>query len=230
MVSKFAYYAIFRYTPAVRDYPTQPESHRQRKKRATRTALSDAALRLAIERGLDRVLVDDIAAAANVSPRTFNNYFHSKEAAIVAEGTDRATAIRDALRARPTAEPLWTSLRHVLAEMLAGDREPDRAWVARARLIKSTPALRAEQSKSDAAVEQMLAEEIAQRTGTDSERHLYPHLAASAVISAVRAALNHWLTTDSGTPLAAVVDQAIVQVAGGLSPPGESNANRKARH
>jgi AcrR family transcriptional regulator len=200
---------------------TQPLSLRERKKLATRTALSTAALRLAIERGPEHVLVEDIAAAAGVAPRTFNNYFPSKEAAIVAEGTDRATRMRDALRARPEGEPLWTALRHALTESLAGLGEPDRAWVTKARLIKATPALRVEQQRSDALVQGMLAEEIAHRTGTDPQRDLYPRLAAAALISAVRAALDHWLDAEPATPLHAVFSQALGQLADGLPAPNE---------
>ncbi len=76
---------------------------RERKKLATRHALSTAAMRLAIERGLDNVLVEDIAEAAGVSARTFNNYFASKYEAICALQQDRATRIGDALRCRPPA-------------------------------------------------------------------------------------------------------------------------------
>ncbi|HEY5017289.1 MAG TPA: helix-turn-helix domain-containing protein, partial [Streptosporangiaceae bacterium] len=68
--------------------PLPPDSAgpglRERKKLATRQALGAAAMRLAIERGLENVLVEDIAAAADVSPRTFNNYFASKYEAICA--------------------------------------------------------------------------------------------------------------------------------------------------
>ena len=56
---------------------------RERKKLATRQALSAAALRLALEHGPQNVRVDDIAEAAGVSPRTYNNYFSSREQAIV---------------------------------------------------------------------------------------------------------------------------------------------------
>jgi AcrR family transcriptional regulator len=200
---------------------TQALSLRQRKKLATRTALSTAALRLAIQHGPEHVLVEDIAAAAGVAPRTFNNYFPSKEAAIVAEGTDRATRMRDAIRARPEGEPLWTALRHVLTESLTSEGEPDRAWVTKARLIKATPTLRVEQLRSDALVQAMWAEEIARRTGTDPQRDLYPRLAAAALISTVRAALDYWLDADPATPLHAVVSQALGQLADGLPAPNE---------
>jgi AcrR family transcriptional regulator len=201
---------------------TQTPGLRERQKLAVRNAISSAALRLAIERGLENVRVDDIAAAAGVAPRTVNNYFRSKEAAVVAEGTDRATRMRDALRARPADEPLWTALRQVLTEPRTGLGEPDRAWVTKARLIKATPALRAEQQRSDALVQAMWAEEIARRTGTNPQRDLYPRLAAAALVSAVRAALEYWLDADTATPLAAVISQALQQLTDGLPAPNEN--------
>ncbi|WP_223359896.1 TetR family transcriptional regulator [Leifsonia sp. ZF2019] len=58
---------------------------RERKRIATRRAIQLAALTLTSERGYDGVTVDEISHAANVSPRTFFNYFPSKEAAIIGE-------------------------------------------------------------------------------------------------------------------------------------------------
>src|SRR5437870_12413177 len=75
---------------------------RERKKQATREALRAAALRLALERGPDNVRVDDIAEAAGVSPRTYNNYFSSREQAIVAAVTaEREARIAAAVTAMP---------------------------------------------------------------------------------------------------------------------------------
>jgi AcrR family transcriptional regulator len=74
---------------------------RERKKTETRAALSEAALRLALEKGVDNVRVDEIAEAAGVSPRTYNNYFPSREHAIVAGITaSRAQAVADARHSR----------------------------------------------------------------------------------------------------------------------------------
>src|SRR5882762_5402426 len=90
---------------------------RERKKDATRKALREAALRLALEQGPDNVRVDDIAEAAGVAPRTYNNYFSSREQAIVAAITaERALRIAAALRARPADEPLAEAVVAALVE------------------------------------------------------------------------------------------------------------------
>ena len=61
---------------------------RERKRLATRRAIQLAALRLVKDRGLEAVTIDDISHDADVSPRTFFNYFVSKEAALVGDGPD----------------------------------------------------------------------------------------------------------------------------------------------
>src|ERR1700757_2305730 len=103
-----------------------PPGLRERKKVATRQSLSEAAMRLAIQRGLDNVLVEDIAEAAGVSARTFNNYFASKYEAICALQQDRAIRIGEALRSRPAAEPLWESVTQaVLSQYGPASHTPD---------------------------------------------------------------------------------------------------------
>jgi AcrR family transcriptional regulator len=69
-----------------------------------------AALRLAVERGLENVTVEDITAEAGVSLRTFGNYFSRKYEAICVIGTDRARRIGATLLARPADEPLWDAI------------------------------------------------------------------------------------------------------------------------
>src|SRR6185503_19091821 len=88
---------------------------RERKKAETRAAISQAVLRLSLERGLEAVTADDIAAAANVSVRTFHNYLGTKEEALVAAWRSEFQVHVDALRDRPTGEPILVSLEDVFA-------------------------------------------------------------------------------------------------------------------
>lgn len=217
--SKFARHATLVYSSVMSIEDAKEMSLRERKKLATRSALSQAALRLAVERGLENVRVEEIAAEAGVSPRTFNNYFSSKEEAIVAHGVDRAARVRAALRARPAGEPPWEAVSYAIAEQFSDERELDRAWATQARLVRDTPALVGEQLKFYASIERLLAEGIAERTGTDAECDLYPRLAAGVVISSVRVAFDYWLECESSAPFVSVLRRALCQVAEGLLPP-----------
>lgn len=165
---------------------------RERKKRHTRAQLSSIALRLAVERGIAHVRVEDIAAEAGISLRTFNNYFPSKEAAIVSVATFRADTFCSALRARPAHESLHDALTAAVLELFPG--EPDRDWIARSQLIRNEPSLFAEERKSDAHVEQAIAAEIATRTNSDPAE-LKPRLTAALVVAAIHTAVRYWLDT-----------------------------------
>ena len=193
---------------------------RERKKQQTREALSWAALRLAIDRGLGNVLVEDIAAEAGVSPRTFNNYFSSKAEAITWRHLNRARRTADLLRAEPPGEPLWESItRAVVAQ--AGDEHatPDPEWTAGVRLMLSEPELQAEFLKAGVAAERECAAVVAMRTGTDADRDLYPWLVAAAVSAAIRVVNEQWLRADPPVPLRPLLRDALSQIAAGLPPP-----------
>jgi AcrR family transcriptional regulator len=185
---------------------------RERKKLATREALAKAALRLVLERGLERVRVEDIAAEVGVSPRTFNNYFSSKEQAIVSIAVDRAAETCAALRARPSGEPLADALSHALVSDEFGDIRRGPESVTRLRLVLSSPALRGEYLKAIVATERPLADAIAERLGAGVADDLYPRVVAAAATSAVRVAIAHWVTSGTSATLPALIRQAVRQV------------------
>jgi len=194
---------------------SQPGGLRERKKVLTRKALGMAAMRLAIERGLDNVLVEDIAEAAGVSTRTFNNYFASKYEAICSLAFDRAMRIGAALRERPAQECLWTAITNaVMSEYGGADRALDQDWMAGIQLVTSSPALRGESLKVQAMTQYALAEAIALRTAEPGS--MFPRILAASVMAAVQAALERWLHADPPTALAPLMRQALRDLADGM--------------
>ena len=188
---------------------------RERKKLATREALRLAALRLAVEKGWEQVRVEDIAAEAGVSPRTFNNYFASKDEAFLATAYDRGARMQAALAARPAGEPLWSAVINAAVHGFA-DEAVD---LRQARRIRPTPTLAAEQLKAIMVIERALADGIARRIGADLEHDLYPRLVAAAAISATRVTVEHWLRSGSDLPFPPVLREALERVAAGLPAP-----------
>ncbi|MGH3259114.1 MAG: TetR/AcrR family transcriptional regulator [Streptosporangiaceae bacterium] len=179
-----------------------------------RRALSSAAVRLAVERGLENVTIEDITAEADVSLRTFGNYFSSKYEAICALGTDRARRIGAELLARPAREPLWEALVNaVLAHYEGAGQAPDREWLAGLKLVLTAPAIRGESLKVNAEMQQALAEAIATRTGKDLEQDMYPQILAAAVTAAAQVAVGRWFAADPPVPLRPLLRRALDQLA-----------------
>ncbi|MQA87666.1 MAG: TetR family transcriptional regulator [Streptosporangiales bacterium] len=117
---------------------------RERKKRRTRRALAEAALRLFDEKGYDATTVADIATAADVSRRTFFGYFASKEDVVFADTDERLELMRSAWSTLPEGTPPVDAVRRVIAGVFssgAGVLGFDRG--VRLRLTLDRPELRA---------------------------------------------------------------------------------------
>lgn len=203
-----------------------PNGLRDQKKAATRDALGLAAVQLAKVRGLDGVTADAIAAEAGVSTRTFHNYFANKEEAVLHYIEASALEWFEMLRARPADEPIWTSLRHVAVSIVT-DPERDLAETfAVAGLIEANPGVMARKIEVHHSLTRVLGEAIAERTGTDIDRDLFPNLMQVAVGSAVSAALTIWTNDPEGdlSPKQ-LVEDAFDQLQSGLPDPREQNSS-----
>ncbi|MFI5932152.1 TetR/AcrR family transcriptional regulator [Actinoplanes sp. NPDC051494] len=175
---------------------TEPPSLRERKKRATREALQAAALRLALERGPGNVRVEDIAEAAGVSPRTYNNYFSSREQAIVAAVTaDRAAHVVATVVARPARVGLGDAVIDAVVGLYAdADEHPHGAML----MIASSPDLRARYADTVTSIEEPLADAIVGRCpGADP---MTAEVLAAAVGAAAKVALRQWLRSTGAMP------------------------------
>src|SRR6202046_4938576 len=147
-------------------------SLRERKKLATRRSLRRHALDLVAQRGFMHVTVEDIAEAADVSPRTFFNYFPSKEAALFGADPERIARMRERVVSQAPGEPALSALREVLvaeARMVTselGELGGDPLDVLRRmKAVRADPHLRAAQSAHMANIECALTEALAERLG-----------------------------------------------------------------
>jgi AcrR family transcriptional regulator len=174
---------------------------RERKKQATRDALRTAALRLALERGPDNLRVDDIAEAAGVSPRTYNNYFSSREQAIVAGITaEREARVALSIVNRPPETRLSDAVIDAVVEQHTGPAHPDHDGML---LIMTSPALRTVYVQTATTMEEPLADAIIEHSGS-IDRTTARVLAAS-VAAATRIALQEWLRSTDATPSSGLV-------------------------
>ncbi|WP_336085676.1 TetR/AcrR family transcriptional regulator [Nocardia sp. SSK8] len=180
---------------------TQRSGLREQKKQATREALRAAALRLALERGPGNVRVDDIAEAAGVSPRTYNNYFSSREQAIVAAVTsERETRVAAAVAARPATVRLADAVIDAIVDQYTTQGESGRDALL---LIATSPALRDAFVHAATTIEHPLTAAIAERLG-DVDPHT-AHVLAACVAAAVRVSLERWLQPTSPAATGLVV-------------------------
>jgi AcrR family transcriptional regulator len=204
---------------------------RERKKADTRRALSDAALNLAFERGLDNVTREDIANVVGVSLRTFNNYFNGKYEALAYRQTERVRRSIDLLRQRPADEPLWTAITHAVLEPLEADfgdvygdenRVPSRRELVEARKLLMHPHIR------NAVPQQMfdeLLQVIAERTGTDPDHDLYPRLVVAVVRAVGDAASDAYVRADPPVAITALIRSGFAAVSAGLPEPTQKEAH-----
>ncbi|MEV0838845.1 helix-turn-helix domain-containing protein [Actinocatenispora sera] len=183
---------------------------REQKKQATREALRVAALRLAMAHGPENVRVDDIAEAAGVAPRTYNNYFASREQAIVAAVTaDREARVAAAVAGRPAA-PLAEAIADAIVTEYTEPSEDTRDALL---MITTRPALRQAYLDAATAIEAPLSDVLTERLGDpDTARVL-----AASVAAAVRIALDRWVRP-TGSGLVVVRDSLADHLRTALAP------------
>ncbi|MDH6138893.1 AcrR family transcriptional regulator [Kitasatospora sp. GP30] len=176
---------------------------RERKKQRTRDALVDAAHRLFLSQGYARTTVDEIAAAVDVSQRTFFRYFANKEEAALAVLADAEDYFIERLADRPPDEPPLLALRMAVCaawrDLSTEDYQQGSRGVSAAlellQLIESTPSLLAAQLRRSAEQEQRVAVILAAREGVDAAADLRPRLLAAVFGAAIRTAHLAWSTT-----------------------------------
>ncbi|SCB21772.1 transcriptional regulator, TetR family [Bradyrhizobium shewense] len=163
---------------------------RQRKRQQTRERLTRAAMTLFLERGFEATTIDDIAAAAEMSRRSFFHYFASKEDVVAAWQENAASALVAEVVVRPADESMLTAAENAIAA--AVKRLDPAEAAAMSRLKRDNPALQARDQLKYEKLERALAEGLAQRARTKSDR-LQARLVAMIATGAMRVGGESWI-------------------------------------
>jgi AcrR family transcriptional regulator len=189
---------------------------RERRKRLTAAELEAAALRLFGERGFESVTVDDIAAEADVSRRTFFRYFASKEDVLLADHFVQLARIREAMAARPAGEPILTALRNAILSMTEDFEDRKEMVIIRGRIMRDTPSLQARSLVHQKAWEDAMQAMVAERLAVDPNVDLRPGVVSATTLAALRVAFTNWLTAGATGDLIAMTAEALDLLDGGL--------------
>ncbi|WP_037088438.1 TetR family transcriptional regulator [Rhizobium sp. CF080] len=171
---------------------------REVKRRQTRERIEEAAMSLFLERGFDTTTIEEIAERAEVSKRSFFDYFPSKEEVVFAWQDGFADHLMAAIASRPADEPAVKAVQHGLVSALVS--AADERAMALGELIRRTPALKARDQLKYAKLEVKLTEALKARSRSDEER-LRMRLLAAVVMGALRAGGEIWNEPPPGTSL-----------------------------
>lgn len=187
------------------------EGLRAAKKRRARDAMHRAALELVADHGLSGVTVEMIAERAEVSPRTFFNYWETKEAAMLGLDPERAVRALQLLAERPAGEPPHLSLRAVLIELTAHLPPDPELRLLKKRALEREPLLTQLSMGNLSEIQTLLTDALAERlageavTVTDaSQARVRAHLCVQLAFAASRTAFA--LSMAHGTETAAEME------------------------
>lgn len=184
---------------------SSPEPLRVRRRRLLQDEIERVALRLFLEHGYDAVSVDDIAAEAGMSARTFFRYYATKDEILRRYRSGLTEALLDAFAAQPAEMRALDALRAAYAStsaVAAPDRERVRAL---GRLLATAPAVHA-RSVGEALLDGRLTREFARRA---QRSDLHCAVLIAAISAAAQVGWNLWVSGDDDRDPAASVTAAI---------------------
>ena len=185
------------------------ESLRDRRKRRTAEAIVAAALELFAERGFERTTIEQIAAAADISRRTFFRYFADKEELFFAEDERLLEVVEATLDAAPAGEPVLELARRATRALAAHSVADPERRLARERLIAATPALQARRLAKNLRWEQAITARLRELGSGEQEALLVPKLA----MACFQTAYERWVR-DPGRDLPGLVDESFAALGG----------------
>jgi AcrR family transcriptional regulator len=188
---------------------------RERKKQKTRWAIQEHAMRLFAQQGYDETTVEQIAAAAEISPSTFFRYFKTKEDVVVQDRYD--DMIVEAIAAAPAELAPVAIVRWAFARVFQQIDVSDMEFgFVRGQLALSTPALRARALQNLTATTHAMAGAMAARLGRPADDYRVRVL-CGACLGALLECILKWMEQGSDVPtLFGAIDEALDVVENGV--------------
>lgn len=174
---------------------------REQKKRLARDTLAKAALELFSEKGFEHTTVDEIAARAGISRRSFFRYFTSKEEAAFPKQNERLVEFRELLQRYDVKHNGVGAVREACVAIGRQYMAERAERLARQRLVDSSNALRTFEQAADVEMERILVDELAPGDQGDAERTRRARIFAAAVMGLVRVVLREWFDSDGSSNL-----------------------------
>jgi AcrR family transcriptional regulator len=206
-----------------------PPGLRERKKLRTRRALSDVAVRLFREKGFDATTVEEICAAAEVSPSTFFRYFPTKEAVAFPDEEERIAVVERILRGHAADEPWPATIRRAVMALVERDLDTGKDLAGRLELLEREPALAAYTMQLQAATADRFTRILADGMGVDPRTDLRPRLVVAGAYAAVNTAWRAWHEDEGGRDLRTIVAEALDLLETGIGAALADPAPRGAR-
>lgn len=198
----------------------QTPTRRERKKLETRHALEQAALRLFGERGYEQTTVEDIAEAADVAVRTFFRYFSSKQHVLFGDVvTDRVSRLRTELSRRPTTEDPLDSVRAVMDILDFNGPEEEEQILARMDLMRRQPSFVGRYLEIMDEMRTAVVDFVAERTGLDPSRDLFPLLVGGACAASWDVSLKLWVESGASADLSRLRTESFAALTAGITTP-----------
>ena len=190
---------------------------RERKKRETLLAIHRAALELVEEHGFDAVRTEEIAERAGVSPRTFFNYYPSKDSAVLGRRAEDFEEMRIAMLHAPAEESALEVIRRLVSDYFSSSTLDVELREKRRRVLIGEPTLAPALVRNNIHLENILTEALETRLGVEPGAALGPRVVVNAAIGAIRACIEHRQSGGAGT-IEELAAEAVAMLAHGLDP------------
>ena len=199
------------------ELPAVSQGLRERKKARTRASLREHALRLFREQGYQRTTVEQIAAAAEVSPSTFFRYFPTKEDLVLQDDMD--TRLVEAFERQPPGLSPIAALRGAIREGLGSYDQADLDIVRETtNLTMTVPEVRARAMDEFGRTIAVISEALAKRAGRPADDLAVRTLAGAiiGVIMSITMPWEGWSDPQAFVDMFERVDQALNLLEAGL--------------